>query len=53
MKLIHPTGHEALARVNTDLSDNWDFWPLIPLPLGEARARLGVTMACDSSVPTA
>lgn len=33
---------ERGSRVNTDLSDNWDFWPLMPLPLDEARARLGI-----------
>ncbi len=31
------------GRVNTDLSDNWDFWPYLPLPLPEARQRLGIT----------
>jgi hypothetical protein len=30
------------ARVNTDLSANWDYWPLMPLPIAEARARLGI-----------
>lgn len=30
------------TRLNTDLSDHWDFWPLLPLPLAEARERLGV-----------
>lgn len=34
---------ERGSRVNTDLSDNWDFWPLMPLPLDEARRRLNVT----------
>ena len=34
---------ERGSRVNTDLSDNWDFWPLLPLPLDEARRRLNVT----------
>lgn len=33
---------ERGSRVTTDLSDNWDFWPLMPLPLDEARARLGI-----------
>jgi len=33
---------ERGSRVNTDLSDNWDFWPLMPLPLEEARRRLGI-----------
>lgn len=34
---------ERGSGVNTDLSDNWDFWPCMPLPLAEARARLGIT----------
>ena len=34
---------ERGSRVNTDLSDNWDYWPLMPLPLGEARRRLAVS----------
>ncbi len=34
--------HERGAAMNTDLSDNWDFWPLVGLPIGEARARLGI-----------
>ena len=34
---------ERGSRVNTDLTDNWDFWPYLPLPLPEARARLGIT----------
>jgi hypothetical protein len=37
------TAIERGSRVDTDLSDNSDFWPLMPLPLGEARARLGIT----------
>lgn len=33
---------ERGGGMNTDLSDNWDFWPLVPLPIDEARARLGL-----------
>ncbi|MDE1986814.1 MAG: hypothetical protein KGJ28_09765 [Alphaproteobacteria bacterium] len=33
---------ERGSRVNTDLSDNWDFWPVLPLPLEDARRRLGI-----------
>jgi hypothetical protein len=33
---------ERGSRVNADLSDNWDFWPLLPLPIDEARAGLGI-----------
>jgi hypothetical protein len=43
---IAPRFIEAIergSRVNTDLSHNWDFWPYMPLPLDEARRRLGVT----------
>ncbi len=36
------TAIERGSRVNTDLSDNWDFWPLMPLPMEEARQRLGI-----------
>jgi hypothetical protein len=28
--------------MNTDLSDDCDFWPLAPLPIDEARERLGL-----------
>jgi hypothetical protein len=34
---------ERGARVNTDLSANWDYWPLVELPLAEARGRLNIT----------
>lgn len=37
---------EAIARgaaVGTDLSDGWDFWPYLELPLEEARQKLNVT----------
>jgi hypothetical protein len=33
---------ERGAAMNTDLSYGWDFWPLAPLPIDEARARLGL-----------
>jgi hypothetical protein len=33
---------ERGGRVNVDLSQNWDFWPLLPLPLAEARRRLDI-----------
>jgi hypothetical protein len=35
----------ALARgaaCTVDLSDHWDFWPLMPLPLERVRADLGI-----------
>ena len=34
---------ERGSRVNTDLSDNWDFWPYMKLPLDEARKRLNIS----------
>ncbi len=30
------------SQMTTDLGDGWDFWPYMPLPLQEARRRLGV-----------
>ena len=52
-KLLGRIGQEGLAEeilkamergnaMNTDLGDNWDFWPLTHLPLKEVRNRLGV-----------
>lgn len=34
--------HERGRTMNTDLSDNWDFWPLVGLPIDEARRRLNL-----------
>lgn len=39
-KFLHAV--ERGSRVTVDLSDGWDFWPYLPLPLDEARRRLGV-----------
>jgi hypothetical protein len=33
---------ERGRQVNTDLSDNWDYWPVLQLPLAEARRQLNV-----------
>jgi hypothetical protein len=33
---------ERGAAMNTDLSDNWDFWPLVARPIGEVRQTLGL-----------
>jgi hypothetical protein len=30
------------AACNTDLSDHWNFWPLLPLPLDEVRGLLEI-----------
>jgi hypothetical protein len=34
--------HERGARVNRDLSDRWDFWPWMPMPLAQAREQLNI-----------
>ena len=34
--------HERGQAMNADLSENWDFWPLLPLPIDEARRRLNL-----------
>jgi hypothetical protein len=33
---------ERGGRMNTDLSENWVYWPLLERPLAEVRARLGI-----------
>jgi hypothetical protein len=33
---------ERGRQVNTDLSDNWDYWPVLQLTLAEARRQLNV-----------
>jgi hypothetical protein len=33
---------ERGSKVNTDLSDKWDYWPWIELPIDEARRRLNI-----------
>jgi len=33
---------ERGGRMNTDLSASWNYWPLVELPLAEARARLNI-----------
>src|SRR5690242_2362517 len=30
------------AQCNVDMTHGWDFWPLMPLPLDQARARCGL-----------
>jgi len=34
--------NERGQAMNTDLADNWDFWPYMAMPLDAARAKLGV-----------
>ena len=52
-KLLGRIGQEGLMEkilnalkrgnaMNTDIGDNWDFWPFVELPLEEVRSRLGV-----------
>ena len=36
---------ERGAQVNTDLSDKWDYWPYVEMPLDEVRKRLNVVPA--------
>ena len=33
---------ERGSHVNTDLSDKWDYWPLVELPIDEVRRRLNI-----------
>lgn len=42
---VAPAMIEAVRRggaMKTDLSDNWDHWPWVDVPLDEARYRLGI-----------
>jgi hypothetical protein len=39
-KFLHAI--ERGSRMNTDLSENWDFWPLVGLPVDQVRERLGI-----------
>jgi hypothetical protein len=36
---------ERGAKINTDLADDWDFWPYMPLPIDEVRRQLNVVPA--------
>jgi hypothetical protein len=36
---------ERGSQVNVDLSDKWDYWPYVALPLDEARRRLNILPA--------
>jgi hypothetical protein len=36
---------ERGGAVRVDLSDQWDYWPYVELPLAEARQRLGIPPA--------
>ena len=33
---------ERGSKVNADLSDKWDYWPLVELPIDEVRRRLNI-----------
>jgi hypothetical protein len=30
------------SRINTDLTDHWDFWPDLPLPIDEVRSKYNI-----------
>jgi hypothetical protein len=36
---------ERGSKVNTDLAQDWDFWPYVGLSLDEARRRLNILPA--------
>ena len=36
---------ERGALVNTDLSDKWDYWPYVEMPIDEVRRRLNIVHA--------
>ena len=36
---------ERGSRMRLDLADRWDYWPLVGLPVEEARQRLGIPAA--------
>lgn len=36
---------ERGSQVNTDLSDKWDYWPYVELPVDEVRQRLNIVPA--------
>ena len=33
---------ERGALVNTDLSDKWDYWPIVEQPIDEVRRQLNI-----------
>lgn len=37
------------AQLRVDLTDRWDFWPLMALPLEQARERLGLLPRLDEA----
>jgi ubiquinone biosynthesis protein Coq4 len=40
------------AQCNVDLTHQWNFWPLMKLPLAEARARIGLLPKLDGLAAT-
>jgi len=38
------------AEMDTDLGDDWDFWPYVELPIEEVRSRLGVPPAEEQAL---
>lgn len=41
------------AQVNVDVTHQWNFWPLMTLPLQEARARIALLAKLQERVPVA
>jgi hypothetical protein len=41
---------ERGSKVPTDLSDAWDFWEWVELPLAEARTRLGIPPKASTAI---
>lgn len=39
------------AQLRVDLTDRWDFWPLMALPLAQARERLGLLPPLEEARP--
>ena len=40
---------ERGSKVNQDLSDKWDYWPLIELPIDEVRQRLNILPKAEAT----
>ena len=40
---------ERGSKVNQDLSDKWDYWALIELPIDEVRQRLNILPKAEAT----
>ena len=38
-------------RLKVDVMGRWDYWALMPLPVEEARERLGITGSSERMAP--